>query len=182
VENKRLCIVAHPDDEIIFLGAELYRSPESWHVVCTTNGTDKERKAEFEKTMTELGCTYEIWPLWDEWKVPLDEKKLTLLLEQVFQIPWEIVVTHDPDGDIGYGHPHHAQVNRCVKEVLKDTSKLYCFSPDEYLPSDLIRAKVRLLNNYKSQIVKYGTIISPLLEEYFFKEGLKKYEGYFNRD
>lgn len=184
MKNMRpnICIVAHPDDETLFLGAQLSCSPRDWHVVCVTNGDNEERRSEFEKTMLQMGCTYEIWPLKDEWKVPLDEKELISELKELFKTSWGIVATHDPDGDIGYEHPHHEQVSRCVREVLEDTSKLYCFCPDEYLPPELIRNKLKLLNNYKSQIRKYDFIFTPLLEEYFFKEGLKKYEGNYSRD
>lgn len=182
MQNKRLCIVAHPDDEIIFLGNDLSLFPTSWHVVCVTNGNNLERATEFKTVMEQVGCSYEIWPLYDKWKVPLDEDELNTRLRKLLEHDWEIIATHDQVGDKGYEHPHHRQVHEAVIRAVDSTSNVYCFSPDEYLEPQCIQKKLSLLSNYKSQINLYGFIFIPLLEEYFFKEGLKKYESSYCRN
>lgn len=179
---SKLCIVAHPDDEIIFLGGELSLSPDDWHVVCVTNGDNEERSAEFERTMQDIGCTFEIWPLYDEWNVPLDEFALSKHLIRLFEKDWDLVVTHDQNGDTGYEHPHHRQVHEAVKDKIGDLTKLFCFCFDEYLSPEILRRKLHLLSNYKSQIKKYDFIFIPMLEEYFFREGYRRYESNNSRN
>ena len=48
---KKLMVVAHPDDETIFGGAQLIREPNQWEVLVITNGQgggekNKQRKEE----------------------------------------------------------------------------------------------------------------------------------------
>lgn len=175
---KKLCIVAHPDDEIIFAGASLIESPEDWHVICVTNGNNPPRKKEFQSAMSYIGCSYEIWGFNDVWQESLDTEGIKQQLHKTFEREWSFVLTHDPVGDVDYEHPHHADVFNCVKNSIPYISRLYCFSYSTVdLTLEYIKKKSRALNFYKTQTAKYGLIYIPLLEDYFYKESYTHYES-----
>ena len=46
---RKLLIVAHPDDEAIFFGAEILSG--GYYVFCLTEGGDPARRADFERTL-----------------------------------------------------------------------------------------------------------------------------------
>ena len=61
---KNLMIVAHPDDELVFGGAELIKYGILYKVVCISYKNNKIRAKEFENVMTQLNVSsYEMWDL-----------------------------------------------------------------------------------------------------------------------
>ena len=51
---NKLMIVAHPDDELIFGGAELIKYGPEYRVICLTNQSNEVRRNEFEEVMKKL--------------------------------------------------------------------------------------------------------------------------------
>lgn len=119
-ENKaeKLMIVAHPDDETLWGGLHLLEG--GYFVVCITNGNNSERKEEFYNVLRESGndgiilsypdkvCTRR-----DSWKnirsyIESDIEKILMSKK------WDIVVTHNPEGE--YGHVHHKMTSSIVRE------------------------------------------------------------------
>lgn len=126
---KNLMIVAHPDDELIWGGAELIN--EDYLVVCITCGSSKRREKEFEKVLkvtkdehVSLGYIDTIEGVKLEW-----EKEYNSIENDLFNIikskDWNKIVTHNPEGE--YGHIQHKMTNQMVSKIA-DTSKLYYFS------------------------------------------------------
>lgn len=113
---RRLMLVAHPDDELIF-GHDWITSPgPPWFVVCATYGTPDlrhgnlldaiVRKNEFSASMAYFGIRE--WAMLrfhdgKEW----DTDKLGREIAEVIRAngPFEVIVTHGPDGE--YGHKNH---------------------------------------------------------------------------
>ena len=63
---KNLMIVAHPDDELVFGGAELIKYGTLYKVVCISYKNNKIRSKEFENVMTQLNVSsYEMWDFKD---------------------------------------------------------------------------------------------------------------------
>lgn len=129
-EYDNLMIVAHPDDDILWGGAHLI--DDNYLVVCITCGPNKERVKEFQSVMDATEDKYLMLGYpdknnkgerdnWEECREDL-EKDLKYILEYK---DWNLVVTHNPDGE--YGHIHHKMANDSVTRLTVDKSKLYYF-------------------------------------------------------
>jgi len=158
VRYDKLMIVAHPDDELIFGGAQLIGEP-GWKVICVTNGSPRsknwltldrtDRRFEFVTVMHELDCAYEMWDFEDNglsanWDLPLLLHKLTTIIREK---PYKKIVTHNLQGE--YGHVQHKKISQLVHYIKPDN--LYVFSYDTAkINSHLPRLKL-LLRHYPSQ-------------------------------
>lgn len=123
-ENKatKLMIVAHPDDETIWGGMHLLDG--EYFVVCITNGNNSVRKEEFYNVLEQSGndgiiLSYpdKVCGRRDDW-----EKVWDYIVSDIGEIieakNWEIIVTHNPDGE--YGHIHHKLTSSIVTEKCKE--------------------------------------------------------------
>lgn len=137
VEEKKLMIVAHPDDETIWGGSHLLQ--DKYTVVCITCGTVDYRVDEFKRVMeiTEddylmLGfpdlTNYHI----DDWSTVYNDIYNTLQNIIVSQ-NWSLIVTHNPEGE--YRHIHHQMTSEMVTNIA-DKNKLYYFG--KYYSADQI--------------------------------------------
>ncbi len=160
-KTNNLMIVAHPDDETIWGGSKLLDG--DYLVVCVTCGHNKIRNNEFLKVMEITKNKYVMLNYPDKtngvrnnWEnhYELLEKDITLL---VGMKNWEMIVTHNPDGE--YGHIHHKLISEIVTNV-SDINKLYYFGKyykaKEIDETKLLKVgnfskKEDLINVYKSQ-------------------------------
>lgn len=139
---KKLMIVAHPDDEIIFGGNLLLDG--NWKVVCVTNATDKSqnkfttnkisRKDEFVTLMRHLKCSYEIWDNEDNlfnanWNIDNLLKNLNRVINEK---NYQMIVTHNLQGE--YGHIQHKKISRIIHDLKP--SNLYVFHTDSNLTNN----------------------------------------------
>lgn len=152
-EVNKLMIVAHPDDELVFGGAELIKHGTQYKVVCISNKNNKIRSKEFECVMKQLNVgSYEMWDFQDslqDYIYGLDEfltyepKPFKNLLSK----KWEKIVTHNPIGE--YGHPKHKRLFETIKKICDN---FYVFGKDKNkLPEDILKKKLKLLKLYKTQ-------------------------------
>ena len=150
---KKLMVIAHPDDELIFGGAELINYGHEYKIVCITNPDDENRVKEFIEIMGELNIGS--WEILD-YKDTLYPDGQTLNLTRYFKDKkWEKVVTHNPIGE--YGHPQHKLIFDTVKSLTDD---FYVFGKsDKKLNNLILHRKKQLLDTY--QIEK--DIISHIL-------------------
>jgi len=125
----KLMIVAHPDDETLWGGAELLK--DDYLVVCITCGEQKNRSVEFEKVMRISNNKYIMFGIPDkifgnrsDWKKyrPKIIKNLNKIINHK---DWNLIVTHNPDGE--YGHEHHKMTNKMVEKLTKNKDILYYF-------------------------------------------------------
>jgi LmbE family N-acetylglucosaminyl deacetylase len=142
----KLMIVAHPDDEIIFGGAELL-SEFGWLVICVTNRSEPVRASEFDVVMRKVGCVYEMWDYIDRSNLQFPQDNLTKNLSRVIHAKkYKKIVTHASNGE--YGHPHHVQIHHTVASITND---FYVFGRGNCLPNDVWIKKLRLMTIYQSQ-------------------------------
>ncbi len=141
-------IVAHPDDETIFGGAQLIRE-KGWKVVCITNAKNRKRAREFAKAMKLVGADYEMWNYRDTYSYKFDSKSLKKDLRRLIeQNRFKKIVTHSLLGE--YGHPQHKVIAKIMHNIVKHG--LYVFSLGRSkLPKPLLVKKKKLLNVYVSQ-------------------------------
>ena len=154
-DADKLMIICHPDDEMIFGGSVLVSDP-GWRVVCLTNKGIPERLSEIEKSLHKCGIMdYVVYDLEDRLEIPLDEEKIeSIISEEINSKEWKLVVTHNSIGE--YGHPHHYQVHKKVKELIerdKNLDILWVFDKQkEKLPQYILDRKNRILEEiYKTQ-------------------------------
>ncbi|NUU74909.1 PIG-L family deacetylase [Paenibacillus xylanilyticus] len=162
---NKLMIVAHPDDEIIFGGAQLIKG-KGWKVICVTNGKNKVRAREFRKAMKDVGAEYEMWSYKDKWEGDFNRKALKKDIAQVLQANPQItmIVTHNKKGE--YGHTQHRALHQVVRELAQE--KMYIFKRSKYkLPEDLIKQKHKILKRYRSQDIEW-------LKKYTDYESIRK--------
>ncbi len=124
-QARKLMIVAHPDDETIWGGMHLLDG--EYFVVCITNGNNSVRKEEFNNVLEKSGnegiiLSYpdKVLGKRDDW-----EKVWDYIVSDIGKIieskDWEIIVTHNPDGE--YGHTHHKMTSRIVTEKCSENGK-----------------------------------------------------------
>lgn len=168
---KKLMIVAHPDDDVLWGGGHLIEGNGEYLVVCLTNGRNKTRSEEFKKAITETGNQYLILNYPDKVlgrrsnlrivKSKIEKDLNTLINKK----NWDLVVTHNPKGE--YGHIHHSMTSSMVTLTFNDSnidSKLYYFGryytakkiktvTDKLSPmsDETIAKKEEVLMNYQSQ-------------------------------
>ncbi len=157
VKYDKLMIVAHPDDELIFGGAELL-SKKGWKVVTVTNCTQHsanfltpfspDRRKEFVTIMNKLGHNYEIWDYEDNrlncnWNTQKLEHDIRNLLKQN---KLKMIVTHNLKGE--YGHKQHKKLSEIMHKIVK--KNLYVFGTTDKI-NPHAKKVTNILKMYPSQ-------------------------------
>ncbi|MCR4369459.1 MAG: PIG-L family deacetylase [archaeon] len=131
---KALVVVAHPDDETIWMGGKILREKNwGWTIVSLCRKDDPDRRPKFFKVCSMLGARGFMSDLDDDHP----EKRLDGLDEVVRRIEpiamdkkFDYVFTHGENGE--YGHNRHIEVNAAVKAMaeggLIDCEHLFEFS------------------------------------------------------
>ena len=142
-------IVAHPDDEALFGGAELLTYPEEYKVVAVDEYHNEVRRAEFISSMQFIGITdSEHWSGFKGGEDYHREKLIYELLRVLRERKYKKIVTHNKQGE--YGHPRH----RALHDVLNHLRPELLWQFDKgsnRLPQDLLLKKRDLLKVYGSQ-------------------------------
>lgn len=108
---KQVCVVAHPDDEVMWFGGLVLANPGDWTVIClSVPRRDSMRSWKFFEACERLGARGQlvasIEPAPTE---PFPIEILALLdLDR-----YDLIATHGREGE--YGHRHHVQVSEFVR-------------------------------------------------------------------
>ena len=117
-QYKKLMIVAHPDDETLWGGANLFK--DRYFVVCLTNGFNLKRANDFKKLLkftNNSGIILNYPDLQDNIRDDWSEvrtgilKDLSRLLNYQY---WDKIVTHGPEGTTG--HIHHKKTCKFLQK------------------------------------------------------------------
>lgn len=129
---KNIMIVAHPDDETLWGGANLFK--DKYFVVCLTNGYKLSRANDFRKILkfTKNGGLIMDYPdlqdkIQDDW-LNVENGILKDMSTIINYKRWDKIVTHGPDGTTG--HYHHKKLCEFVTKIVKENNKyenLYYF-------------------------------------------------------
>ena len=160
-----LMIVAHPDDDILWGGAHLIK--DNYLVVCITCGTNPVRVDEFVRVMHATNDKYIMLGYPDKTNGERDNwdnhrDNISANLNDIINLTdWNIIVTHNPDGE--YGHQHHKMTSALTTKNVR-SNNLYYFGRyhskkaianyyDEMAPiSDkYLSRKKKIIGIYKSQ-------------------------------
>ena len=117
-KTKSLCLVAHPDDCIIFGYGYIMNNPSDWVICYLTNNRKSARGLEIKN-------------FWDKRKIetmfleyldlPSDRLFNTVSFDKksakqdidIITSEFDLVLTHNSAGE--YGHPHHKFINQAVE-------------------------------------------------------------------
>lgn len=115
-----LVIVAHPDDETIWMGGVMLHHPRvRWTIFSLCRSDDPDRAPKFMKAAEHYGAKGIISNLEDEdimnikESVPEIKKRIKNLIPDT---NFDYIFTHGPRGE--YGHKRHKGVYRAVKDLL----------------------------------------------------------------
>ena len=174
---KNVMIVAHPDDETLWGGANLYK--ESYFVVCLTNGYNLPRANDFREILkfTKNGGIILNYPdiqylnnsyIQNDWS----EVKNGILKDLSIIIGyknWEKIVTHGPDGTTG--HNHHLKVYNYVTQIAKDYNKyniLYYF--EKFYAKNKIPINLQSISDKDFKIKKFELEIHKTEKKNIFRD------------
>jgi LmbE family N-acetylglucosaminyl deacetylase len=113
-----LIVVAHPDDETIWMGGTILRNPD-WNVtilsLCRRDDADREPK--FRKVCGIYGAKPLISDVEDEQlkAVNIDEIKKRIL-DLLSKKSYDIIFTHGANGE--YGHIRHIECHKAVEDLV----------------------------------------------------------------
>lgn len=133
-EKEILVIVAHPDDETIWVGGTLLRTNFNKTIICLCRKKDRDRKARFEKACRILDAKGYIFDLDDSEKGYYKKISEKEIIKKILKITrgknYDYLFTHGKNGE--YGHQRHIEIHNAVLEMLKKkfltAQKVFFFS------------------------------------------------------
>lgn len=166
-------IVAHPDDETIWVGGTLLINPQ-WHVYITSlcRGNDKDRAPKFYRILHEMGAQGNMGNLDDSPELlPMEMTDImAYIVDLLPAITFDLIITHHPKGEYTR-HLRHEEISQAVIRLWKEgkinTGELWCFAYEdgnrEYYPRPILTAdivhpleKEVWLNKYRLVTEVYG--------------------------
>ncbi len=122
---KCLAIVAHPDDETIWMGGTILRHPDwEWHILALSRASDPDRAPKFRRVgeaygahvaMSDLDDSPVLAPL----PADLHEIKARVRSAECGVRNADVVFTHGIRGEYTR-HERHEQVHRAVREMWEE--------------------------------------------------------------
>lgn len=132
--RRALVIVAHPDDETIWMGTTIRRYPElAWTIFSLCRASDADRAPKFRRVCEYYGAECLIADL-DDADILDDEsaqaEAKSLIKENISADDFAYIFTHGKNGE--YGHPRHVAVHNAVCELMREgrlrPETLFCFA------------------------------------------------------
>lgn len=115
-ELRALVVVAHPDDETLWVGGTMLMFPDwSWKVVSLCRGKDRDRRPRFFNAMSRLGGLGSIGDVDDgPDQHPLSDSYVQeTVISELEKKNFDVILTHSPFGEYTR-HLRHEEVGRAV--------------------------------------------------------------------
>ncbi len=116
---RALALVAHPDDETIWMGGTILRNKAwDWTIFSLCRKSDPDRMPKFKKVCDFYNATSIIDNLDDEKLKPLPEEKIINIIQNnLDRHNYDYIFTHGENGE--YGHIRHKEIHHAVKSMIK---------------------------------------------------------------
>ena len=133
-KKEILVIVAHPDDETIWLGGTLLRTKFNKTIICLCRKKDKDRAPRFKEACRILNAKGYISDLDDSEKGYYKKISSKDIIKRILRITkgknHDYIFTHGENGE--YNHTRHIDIHNAVMEMLKkgllSAKKVFFFS------------------------------------------------------
>lgn len=145
--NKSVVIiVAHPDDEILWVGGTILNNPQwNYFVISLCRKNDEDRSFKFKKVLKSLNIQGTMGNLDDgPEQVPLDSFEVEQhILDLVPQKHFDLIITHSPKGEYTK-HIRHEEVSNAVIKLWNEgkitAKELWTFAYEDGNKKHLPRA------------------------------------------
>ncbi len=119
MKKKVLVIVAHPDDEIIWMGGTLLMNKDKWNttIVSLCRKNDPDRAPKFKKVCKILNAKNSISDLEDEKLQGIENKEIIKRIKKFAGKRWDLLFTHGKNGE--YGHNRHKEIHQAINKMLE---------------------------------------------------------------
>jgi len=180
-KKEILVIVAHPDDETIWMGGTLLKSKANKTIITLCRKDDKDRFPRYDKACKVFNAQSYMSDLDDSekghYKNISSEEVIIRILKIIKDKKYDYLYTHGENGE--YGHIRHIEIHKAIEEMLKQNlispKKVFFFS---YIKTD----KNSNINSNADKLIKlekpYFKMKKNIIKEiYGFNEGSFEYES-----
>ena len=153
--NNCAVIVAHPDDETLWVGGIILMHPEiNWTILTLCRLSDPDRSPKFNKAMKALGAEGIMGDLDDgPEQIPLDCYEVQYAITELLPSnSFDLLITHGPGGEYTR-HRRHEEVGKAVAALWENKKLLakemwrfaYEDGDGKYLPKAMRDADLKIM-------------------------------------